>query len=84
MKTAGGRGHTGSLPRGGVLEPNEFFGGAQTRPRVSQQTENRVKKLTKFFGDEPPLLRLYLKNLGTFKYHKLFAFLAYRYFGATH
>ena len=24
----------------------------------------RVKKLTKFFGDEPPLLRLFLKKLG--------------------
>merc|ERR1712029_545351 len=42
--------HTGSLPRGGVLEPQEFF---SNHPRVSQQTENRVKKLTKFFGDEP-------------------------------
>merc|ERR1712111_46857 len=41
-------------------------------PRVSQQTENRVKKLTKFFGDEPPLLRLYLKNLGYEKYASIF------------
>lgn len=24
----------------------------------------RVKKLTKFFGDEPPLLRLFLRKLG--------------------
>ena len=64
------RGHnTGSLPRGGVLEPQEFFG---NHPRVSQQTENRVKKLTKFFGDEPPLLRLYLKNLGYEKYAGIF------------
>jgi len=61
--------HTGSLPRGGVLEPQEFFG---NHPRVSQQTENRVKKLTKFFGDEPPLLRLYLKNLGYEKYAGIF------------
>ena len=35
---------------------------------MSQQTENRVKKLTKFFGDEPPLLRLYLKSRGYEKY----------------
>ncbi|KDR10617.1 hypothetical protein L798_15145 [Zootermopsis nevadensis] len=28
----------------------------------------RVKKLTKFFGDEPPLLRLFLKKLGYEKY----------------
>ena len=61
--------HTGSLPRGGVLEPQEFF---SNHPRVSQQTENRVKKLTKFFGDEPPLLRLYLKNLGYEKYASIF------------
>merc|ERR1719400_2306682 len=60
---------TGSLPRGGVLEPGEFF---SHHPRVSQQTENRVKKLTKFFGDEPPLLRLFLKNLGYEKYAALF------------
>ena len=64
------RGHqTGSLPRGGVLDPQEFF---SNHPRVSQQTENRVKKLTKFFGDEPPLLRLYLKNLGYEKYASIF------------
>lgn len=24
----------------------------------------RVKKLTKFFGDDPPLLRLFLRKLG--------------------
>merc|ERR1712213_235294 len=50
-------------------EPQEFF---SNHPRVSQQTENRVKKLTKFFGDEPPLLRLYLKNLGYEKYASIF------------
>ena len=32
----------------------------------------RVKKLTKFFGDEPPLLRIYLKNLGYEKYASIF------------
>merc|ERR1712004_779709 len=68
----GGRGHTGSLPRGGVLEPQEFLQQGYNHPRVSQQTENRVKKLTKFFGDEPPLLRLYLKNLGYEKYAGIF------------
>lgn len=25
---------------------------------------DRVKRLTKFFGDEPPLMRLFLKKLG--------------------
>ena len=52
-----------------LAEPQEFF---SNHPRVSQQTENRVKKLTKFFGDEPPLLRLYLKNLGYEKYAAIF------------
>jgi hypothetical protein len=27
-------------------------------------TNNKIKKLTKFFGDEPPLLRLFLRKLG--------------------
>jgi hypothetical protein len=31
-----------------------------------------VKKLTKFFGDEPPLLRLFLKNLGYEKFAATF------------
>ena len=47
----------------------DFF---NQHPRVSAQTEQRVKKLTKFFGDEPPLLRLYLKNLGYEKYASIF------------
>ncbi|KAG8248435.1 hypothetical protein J6590_040908 [Homalodisca vitripennis] len=45
---------------------------SQSMPRtlnrlsVEQSNSNpeRVKKLTKFFGDEPPLLRLFLKKLG--------------------
>ncbi|XP_050295369.1 uncharacterized protein LOC126735428 isoform X2 [Anthonomus grandis grandis] len=32
----------------------------------------RVKKLTKFFGDEPPLLRLFLRKLGYEKYANIF------------
>ncbi|KRT81149.1 Sterile alpha motif containing protein, partial [Oryctes borbonicus] len=32
----------------------------------------RVKKLTKFFGDEPPLLRLFLRKLGYEKYATVF------------
>lgn len=27
-------------------------------------TPEKVKRLTKFFGDEPPLLRLFLRRLG--------------------
>ncbi len=33
---------------------------------------HRVRKLTKFFGDEPPLLRLFLKDLGYEKYASAF------------
>ncbi|KAK2707651.1 uncharacterized protein LOC136029356 isoform X3 [Artemia franciscana] len=32
----------------------------------------RVKKLTNFFGDEPPLLRIFLRKLGYEKYASLF------------
>ncbi|VVC26396.1 Hypothetical protein CINCED_3A025806 [Cinara cedri] len=49
-------------------------------PRVLQSlcaeqtnsSPNKVKKLTKFFGDEPPLLRLFLKKLGYEKYAAAF------------
>lgn len=52
---------------------------SQSVPRVYQslnaeQTNSsptKVKKLTKFFGDEPPLLRLFLKKLG---YEVIFKF----------
>lgn len=39
-------------------------------PNLANPT--RVKKLTKFFGDEPPLLRLFLRKLGYEKYASLF------------
>ena len=61
-----------------ALEPEQFFhlanGGANFPATgiVSQLQANRVKKLTKFFGDEPPLLRLFLKNLGYEKYAAIF------------
>ncbi|XP_073982030.1 uncharacterized protein isoform X12 [Rhodnius prolixus] len=35
-------------------------------------TPEKVKRLTKFFGDEPPLLRLFLRRLGYEKYASLF------------
>jgi SAM domain (Sterile alpha motif) len=61
-----------------ALEPEQFFhlanGGASFPATgiVSPLQANRVKKLTKFFGDEPPLLRLFLKNLGYEKYAAIF------------
>lgn len=39
---------------------------------INRVQANRVRKLTKFFGDEPPLLRLFLKNLGYEKYASVF------------
>ncbi|XP_017787020.1 PREDICTED: uncharacterized protein LOC108569828 isoform X2 [Nicrophorus vespilloides] len=39
-------------------------------PNLANPT--RVKKLTKFFGDEPPLLRLFLRKLGYEKYANVF------------
>lgn len=36
--------------------------GSKDLPNLTNPT--RVKKLTKFFGDEPPLLRLFLRKLG--------------------
>lgn len=36
--------------------------GSKDLPSLTNPT--RVKKLTKFFGDEPPLLRLFLRKLG--------------------
>ena len=33
---------------------------------------NRVRKLTKFFGEEPPLVKQFLKNLGYEKYASIF------------
>ncbi|XP_075233395.1 uncharacterized protein LOC142331397 isoform X2 [Lycorma delicatula] len=38
----------------------------------SNSTPDRVKRLTKFFGDEPPLMRLFLKKLGYEKYASTF------------
>lgn len=45
---------------------------SQSTPRTTNTSKDlpnlanptRVKKLTKFFGDEPPLLRLFLRKLG--------------------
>ncbi|XP_066140767.1 uncharacterized protein [Euwallacea fornicatus] len=48
-----------------------------SRPAVNVElptlaNPSRVKKLTKFFGDEPPLVRLFLRKLGYEKYANLF------------
>ncbi|XP_050539002.1 uncharacterized protein LOC126904235 isoform X2 [Daktulosphaira vitifoliae] len=41
-------------------------------PEQANSSPTKVKKLTKFFGDEPPLLRLFLKKLGYEKYASAF------------
>ena len=59
--TGGAAVRSHSVPRlqatsGGAGDPESGL------PALTNPT--RVKKLTKFFGDEPPLLRLFLKKLG--------------------
>lgn len=39
-----------------------FF--ANPNAEQTNSSPDKMKKLTKFFGDEPPLLRLFLKKLG--------------------
>ncbi|GLH12732.1 Uncharacterized protein GBIM_17427, partial [Gryllus bimaculatus] len=70
-----------SMPRGlnavgaplstasGGLGPSGLAGGDGA---ANLSNPARVKKLTKFFGDEPPLLRLFLKRLGYEKYAPAF------------
>ncbi|XP_061376773.1 uncharacterized protein LOC116770628 isoform X2 [Danaus plexippus] len=49
-----------------------YRSGAPSRRRTSGFSDpERVKRLTKFFGDEPPLMRLFLKKLGYEKYAAL-------------
>lgn len=46
--------------------------GTNLRQLPSLANPTRVKKLTNFFGDEPPLLRLFLRNMGYEKYASVF------------
>ena len=64
---ATGHGQMAHGPQSGQFRNSGFF-----HNPVSPAHANRVKKLTKFFGDEPPLLRLFLKNLGYEKYATVF------------
>jgi len=56
------------LPRGYRVDRDTCWQGAV--PALTDPS--RVKKLTSFFGDEPPLLRIFLKKLGYEKYAPLF------------
>ena len=73
QKGIGGHQHGGTAGGHAAAAGGQFrnSGGFFHNP-VSPAHANRVKKLTKFFGDEPPLLRLFLKNLGYEKYAALF------------
>uniref|UniRef100_T1JCP6 SAM domain-containing protein n=1 Tax=Strigamia maritima TaxID=126957 RepID=T1JCP6_STRMM len=57
---------------GGVGKPARGGGASEWdnfRSSIPSMTNpTRIKKLSKFFGDEPPLLRLFLKKLGYEKY----------------
>ena len=48
------------LPKGYRVDRDTCWQGAV--PALTDPS--RVKKLTSFFGDEPPLLRIFLKKLG--------------------
>ncbi len=53
------------LPRGYRVDRDTCWQGAVT----ALTDPSRVKKLTSFFGDEPPLLRIFLKKLGYEVFH---------------
>ena len=67
------RGELSALRTGGVNNtPRHFPNGCGGANRFEAfkagvpglSNPGRVKKLTKFFGDEPPLVRLFLRKLG--------------------
>jgi len=62
---AAARAQSQSVPRGlnQLLADRDARRDRQRDP-AAITNPNRVSKLTKFFGDEPPLLRLFLKKLG--------------------
>uniref|UniRef100_A0A182LYG0 SAM domain-containing protein n=1 Tax=Anopheles culicifacies TaxID=139723 RepID=A0A182LYG0_9DIPT len=45
---------------------------ASAREPINLTNPKRVKKLTKFFGEDPPLMKLFLKKLGYEKYAPIF------------
>ncbi|XP_058129237.1 uncharacterized protein LOC131288587 [Anopheles ziemanni] len=47
-------------------------GNASSREPINLTNPRRVKKLTKFFGEDPPLMKLFLKKLGYEKYAPIF------------
>ena len=59
-QSAGAQGQPGQPGQAAIL--------AASKARMNTPQARRVKKLTQFFGEEPPLLRLFLKNLGYEKY----------------
>ncbi|XP_033115796.1 uncharacterized protein LOC117115981 isoform X2 [Anneissia japonica] len=52
-----------------MMNVNELLSSPKFRPILPQcANPQRIKKLTKFFGEEPPLLAMFLKELGYQKY----------------
>ncbi|XP_065086945.1 putative uncharacterized protein DDB_G0286901 isoform X2 [Ochlerotatus camptorhynchus] len=47
-------------------------GNASTKEPMNLTNPRRVKKLTKFFGEDPPLMKLFLNKLGYEKYASIF------------
>ncbi|XP_063882291.1 hornerin-like isoform X2 [Scylla paramamosain] len=73
---SGGGGGGGGMSNGGAGSPARVGGHVSWEsfragiPGLSNP--GRVKKLTQFFGDEPPLVRIFLRKLGYEKYAALF------------
>ncbi|KAB7507771.1 hypothetical protein Anas_08587 [Armadillidium nasatum] len=57
--------------RGGPLRGSRLWNGIGAQ-HPSLSNPGKVKKLTQFFGDEPPLVRIFLKKLGYEKYAPIF------------
>lgn len=73
LRTGGsGSGAAGNTSRGGGHVSWDSF--RASIPGLSNP--GRVKKLTQFFGDEPPLVRIFLRKLG---YEVRFSILYYSY-----
>ncbi|XP_035794091.1 putative uncharacterized protein DDB_G0277255 isoform X1 [Anopheles albimanus] len=54
------------------LNATGTVGNASAREPINLTNPKRVKKLTKFFGEDPPLMKLFLKKLGYEKYAPIF------------
>ena len=77
LRVGGCNSHAHKLPRGYRVDRDTCWQGAV--PALTDPT--RIKKLASFFGDEPPLLRIFLKKLGyEVSFEKLFQYILFHCF----